>query len=166
MLLLASLLFAACGGTTPTPSPGNMDDVIANLVLQGVTVHRLTSGDAGCPDTAGGSVHDNAVYLEVAIGNQSALHRIHLLRWRRPADFEAGKAAFDACIEEYKALNPGVDVSTLEVGPVACLRPGLVRHDDHDPERRVARHRRWLTPRSAEPAGHVGIYHHWDRFDR
>jgi len=124
MLLVASLLFAACGGVTPTPSPGNMDDVIANLVLQGVTVHRLTSGDAGCPTTAGGSVHDNAVYLEVAIGAQSALHRIHLLRWRRPADFEAGKAAFDQCVEEYRARNPGVEVSTLEAAPWRAYGPG------------------------------------------
>ncbi len=124
MLLVASLVLAACGGATPTPSPGNMDDVIANLVLQGVTVHRLTSGDAGCPNTAGDSVHDNAVYLEVAIGSQSVLHRIHLLRWRRPADYEAGQAAFDACIAEFKALNPGVAVSTLEAAPWRAYGPG------------------------------------------
>jgi len=124
ILLVAGVLMAACGGAAPTPSPGNMDAVIANIVLQNVTVHRLTSGDAGCPTIAGDSVHDNAVYLELAIGAQSALHRVHLLRWRRPADYEAGKAAFDACVEEYRLRNPGVEVTTLELAPWRAYGPG------------------------------------------
>ena len=123
-LLVVALLVGCSSSTPPTPSPGNMDDVIANIVLQNVRVHRLTSGDAGCPNTAGDSVHDNAVHLEVAIGSQSVLHSIYLLRWRKPADFEAGEAAFDACIAEYQAVNPGAQVSTLEAAPWRAYGPG------------------------------------------
>jgi hypothetical protein len=123
-MLVATLVavLTGCSSTSaPTPSPGNMDDVIANLVLRDATVHRLTSGDPGCPSAG---VHDNAVYAEVSLGAQSALHRIYLLRWRRQSDFDADRAAFDECVQEFQALNPGAQISTLEVAPWRAYGPG------------------------------------------
>jgi hypothetical protein len=120
-VLGVALLTLACGAlSTPSPTPAEMDDVIANLVLRGVTVHRLVSGDPGCPSS---DLHDNAVHMEVAIGSQSALHDIYLLRWRRHSDFEATAAAFDECVAEYEAANPDRPIGQLESEPWRAYGP-------------------------------------------
>lgn len=113
---LAALLVIGCGGSSaPTPSAGTMDDFIAALVLQGVTVHRMTSGDPGCP---GSDLHDNATHLEVAVGSQSALKSIYLFRWRRQSDFDAASQAFADCVAQYSAaINPVVEISRPELNP-------------------------------------------------
>ena len=94
---LAACLFlvavtAGCSSSgTPISTPEGMDSVVSNLVLRGVTVHRLVSGDAGCP---GSTLHDNAVQLEISTQSQSDRYTIYLLRWRRAADFEASGPEF------------------------------------------------------------------------
>lgn len=113
--VLALAILIGCGGSQPpTPTPGTLNDVIANLVLRGANVHNLVSGDPGCPTSA---LHDNALSLEVALGNQSALHQIYLFRWRRASDFDAAAQAFADCVAEYEALHPGVEVGQLESSP-------------------------------------------------
>ena len=97
-----------------------MDDVIAAIVLQDVTVLHLTSGDAGCPSS---SLHDNAVHLTVAIGAQSMSHEIYLLRWRNKTDYDAAATAFAECIAEFQALNPRFQVSQLQAGPWRAYGP-------------------------------------------
>lgn len=121
MVLLVLLAFGCGAFSAPSPTPGGMDDVIAALVLRGVTVHRLVSGNPGCSN---GNLHGNAVLLEVAIDNQSASHEIYLFRWRRPADFDAAAADFDACVAEYGSLNPGHRVDRLEARPWRAYGPG------------------------------------------
>jgi hypothetical protein len=91
-----------------------MDDVIANIVLQDVTVLHLTSGDAGCPNS---SLHDNAVHLMLAIGAQSVAHDVYLLRWKNQADFDAAADAFDDCVAEYVALQHGVQIGSVQATP-------------------------------------------------
>jgi hypothetical protein len=121
MVLLAATV-AACGSLEPpAPTAEAMDDVIAQLVLRDVRVHRLVSGDAGCPNT---ELHNNAVHMEVAIGAQSSLRDIYLLRWRRAADFDAGRKPFEDCIANYRALNPGRDIQSLEIYPWRAYGPG------------------------------------------
>ena len=124
LLPLALLVLVAVGcnniGQAPPATPGSMDDVIAELVLRGATVHNLTSGDAGCPSS---SLHDNAVRFDVALGTQSVTHEVFLLRWRRTSDFEASAQAFEDCVNEYRALHPGVQVSTLELDPWRAYGP-------------------------------------------
>ena len=106
--LVVGLSAAACSGSeTPGPTPGSMDDVIADIVLQDVTVLHLTSGDPGCPQL---SLHDNAVHLTVAIGAQSASHEVYLLRWKNGANFDAAAGDFAGCVSEFKASNPGMSV--------------------------------------------------------
>ncbi len=120
--LVGALLTGACtSGTTPTPTPGGMDDAIANLVLRGITVHRLVSGDAGCPSS---DLHNNAVHLEVSYGSLSSVRQIYLFQWRRSADVDEAAAAFDDCVAEFAETAPGVDVRTVQVSPWRAYGPG------------------------------------------
>lgn len=120
--LLVALTVAACGNfTAPIPTPGTMDDVIAGLVLRGMTVHRLVSGTAGCPSS---ELHSNAVMMEVAIDARSATHALYLFRWRRPGDYADSAQAFADCVAEYEALNPGQSISQLESEPWRAYGPG------------------------------------------
>ena len=121
-LLAAALSVSACyGDSGPGPTPGEMDDVIANIVLQDVTVLHLTSGDTGCTTS---SLHDNAVHLTVAIGAQSASHEIYLLRWKNQAKFDAAASDFRACVSEYQAANPGATISQVSAYPWRAYGPG------------------------------------------
>lgn len=122
MLVAASLLVGCYGNTAPGPTPGSMDDVIANIVLQDVTVLHLTSGDAGCPTS---SLHDNAVHLTLVIGSQSASHEVYLLRWKNQAEFDEAADDFSSCVEEYRALNPAFRVATVDVPPWRAYGPSL-----------------------------------------
>lgn len=120
---LAAALAVGCSGSiTPSPTPGSMDDVIANIVLQDVTVLRLTSGDSGCPTS---SLHDNAVHLTLVIGDQSASHEVYLLRWRNQAEYDEAAADFNACLEEYRALNPASAVTAINSPPWRAYGPSL-----------------------------------------
>ncbi len=97
-----------------------MDDVIAALVLRGVAVHRLVSGDAGCPSS---ELHNNAVHMEVSLEAGSAKHDIYLVRWRRATDYQSGKTPFEDCIAEYRSLRPDVRVDALEAEPWRAYGP-------------------------------------------
>jgi hypothetical protein len=122
VVLAASLVIGCYGNATPGPTPGSMDDVIANIVLQDVTVLHLTSGDAGCPTS---SLHDNAVHLTLVIGAQSASHEVYLLRWKNQAEFDDGADDFAECVDEYRALNPALQVGTLDSAPWRAYGPSL-----------------------------------------
>lgn len=114
---------AGCYGSTgPSPTPGSMDDVIANIVLQDVRVLNLTSGDAGCPTS---SLHDNAVHLTLVIGAQSASHEVYLLRWKNQSEYDEAAADFNACLEEFRALNPAASVSAINSPPWRVYGPSL-----------------------------------------
>jgi hypothetical protein len=122
VLALVAVLALGCGAfPAPTATPGAMDDVISALVLRGITIHSLASGDAGCP---GSELHNNGVRLEVSIDNRSATHYVYLVRWRRPSDFADSPQAFADCIAEYQALNPGQTVSQVESEPWRAYGPG------------------------------------------
>jgi hypothetical protein len=122
-LVFAGLLVVGCYGSSgPGPTPGAMDDVIANIVLQDVTVLHLTSGDAGCPTS---SLHDNAVHLTLVIGNQSASHEAYLLRWKNQAEYDDAADDFAACLDEYRGLNPNAPVSAINSPPWRVYGPSL-----------------------------------------
>lgn len=117
-----ALAVVGCGSfTAPTPTAGTMDDVIAGLVLRGITIHRLVSGDPGCPSS---DLQSNAVRLEVSIGDRSATHDVYLMRWRGASDFADSAQPFSDCVVEYQALNPGQTVNQLESQPWRAYGPG------------------------------------------
>lgn len=114
---------AGCSGNiSPSPTPGGMDDVIANIVLQDVRVLNLTSGDAGCPTS---TLHDNAVHLTLVIGAQSASHEVYLLRWKNQAQYDDAADDFATCLEEFRALNPAAPVSAINSPPWRVYGPSL-----------------------------------------
>ena len=121
-MALMALALSGCGSfSAPAPTPGTMDDVIAALVLRGMTVHRLVSGDAGCSSS---DLHDNAVRLEVSLDTRSATHEVYLIRWRRTANFGDAAQAFANCVAEYQALNPGSTITWVESEPWRAYGPG------------------------------------------
>jgi hypothetical protein len=122
LVALMALLLCGCGAfVEPAPTPAEMDDVIADLVLRGATVHRLVSGDAGCPTQ---DLHDNAIHMEIALDDQSATHEIYLMRWRRQSDYDVAAPAFADCVAEYQAANPERTVTQLEANPWRAYGPG------------------------------------------
>jgi hypothetical protein len=123
IVLLFAGVVAACGGapSTPPPTQASMDDVIALLVLRGLTIHRAVSGDPGCPSS---ELHSNAVRLEVSIDARSATHDIYLFRWRRSSDFVDSAKPYADCIAEFQALNGGRAVSQVESEPWRAYGPG------------------------------------------
>ena len=120
--MLALLVVGGCyGDDGPGPTPGTMDDVIGAIVLQGITVQHLTSGDAGC-STA--SLHENAVHMTLVIGNQNASHEVYFFNWKNQAKYDAAASDFAACMAEYSSLNPGAQVTRLDAYPWRAYGPG------------------------------------------
>jgi hypothetical protein len=98
-----------------------MDDVIAAVVLQDISVLSLTSGDAGCPTS---SLHDNAVHMTVVIGAQNASHEVYLLNWKNQARFDAAASDFGACQAEYLSAHPAAHMTELVAYPWRAYGPG------------------------------------------
>jgi hypothetical protein len=114
--LLAALLLAGCGaigGASPTPAYA-VNDVIGQLVVRGVTVEHVTSGDAGCP---GSQLHSNGVHLQVAMAGEAGASDIYLLNWLSSAAFAAAAADFDSCVAEYQTAHPGVTIDQVALDP-------------------------------------------------
>ena len=116
LIAVTALVLAVGCGTTgqPSPSAGNLDDVVANLVLRGFTVHRLISGDAGCQAA---TLHDNAVHLITSLSGDPQQRDVYLLRWRRASDFDASRDSFEVCVAQFTAAHPESQVTTLDSRP-------------------------------------------------
>lgn len=120
--MVAGLVVGGCyGDSGPGPTPGTMDDVIAAIVLQNITVLHLISGDAGCSTS---SLHENAVHLTAVIGAQDASHEVYLLNWKNQATFDAAANDFAACQSEYETLHPGAALTELDAYPWRAYGPG------------------------------------------
>jgi hypothetical protein len=120
-MAMLAVLIAACAGTSaPVATAAGMDEVVANLVTRGVTVHRHVSGDAGCPESG---LHDNALRIDVSLSGQPDEYAVYLFRWRRDSDFVAASADFAACVASFSAANQGSGVSTIELPPWRAYGP-------------------------------------------
>jgi hypothetical protein len=119
MLLFAVL--GCYGDDGPGPTPGTMDDVIGAIVLQGITVQHLVSGDAGC-STA--SLHEDAVHMTLVIGEQTALpYEVYFFNWNSQKKYDAAASDFSACMSEYLSHNPTVHLTELDAFPWRAYGP-------------------------------------------
>jgi hypothetical protein len=113
--LFLALAVSGCGGSpAATFSAGDLSAVQEALALRGATIVNLVSGDPGCE---GSDLHSNAVRVELQLAGEDRQQRAYLIRWRRPAQFEAGRAAFEECVSRAGGLSGADSVDTLEVPP-------------------------------------------------
>jgi hypothetical protein len=122
--LLAALTLLSCsymvGSAQPTPAD-EVADVIAQLVVRGVTVQGLTSGEAGCP---GSALHSNGVHFQATLSGQATAADVYLLRWKSSDAFTADATEFDACVAEYEAAHPLSTVDQFALDPWRAYGPG------------------------------------------
>jgi hypothetical protein len=112
--LLAALLLplvVACGAfTAPKPTAGDHTDIVASLVLRGMTVTNQVSGDPGCP---GSPLYPNAVRYDVQPAGDPNSYSVYVFGWKSQQTFETDKPTFDACVQGHADANPG-PVATSE----------------------------------------------------
>jgi hypothetical protein len=110
--LAIALALAGCYASAGPSPVGGAEDVIANLVVRGVTVNRTVSGDAGCADQ---TLYDNAVHLTTSYQGQVA--DLYIFEWRRASDFDAAASSFEGCVEAFRVAHPDATVAQLESSP-------------------------------------------------
>jgi hypothetical protein len=120
-LVLAVSATGCYASAGPSPA-GGIEEVIANLVLRGVTVERSVSGDAGCADP---TLHDNAVHVTASY--EGVASELYIFQWRRTSDFDAADSAFASCVDTFRGTHPGLQVSTLSAAPWRAYGAGDVQ---------------------------------------
>lgn len=121
-LLVLGMSAACYPEDAPGPTPGSMDDVIAAIVLQDITVQHLVSGDAGCSTP---SLHENAVHMTLAIGEQTSTpYDVYFFNWNNKTEYDGAASDFAACLSDHKAQNPSVGLTELDAYPWRAYGPG------------------------------------------
>ena len=121
LLGLAAVLVVGCGVfVAPSATPGEMNDLIAALVVRGVTVQHLTSGDAGCP---GSTLHSNGVHFQVSLSGDAPSIDVYLLRWKSTTDFNGAAADVAGCVAEYQAAHLGSTIDQISLDPWRVYGP-------------------------------------------
>ena len=121
LTLSAVLLVCGCSAfVAPSPSAGEMGDVVGALVLRGATITDQVGGDAGCSEP---TLHSNAVRLDVRMPGESASVPVYLFRWKDRADYDAARSVFDSCVTEFGAANAAPDMSSVGVAPWRAYGP-------------------------------------------
>lgn len=114
-------MLSSCG-TAPTPTPGEMVDVLNELAAHGATVRDVIAGDTGCSEP---SLHDNGTRLQLTLASESRDYTVFLFRWRRPSDYDAAAASFSLCVSEFaQRLSSSVSVNVVDVSPWRAYGPG------------------------------------------
>jgi ABC-type glycerol-3-phosphate transport system substrate-binding protein len=113
--LAAVIALAGCGVfVAPSPTAGEMGDLVSALVLRGVTITDQVSGDAGCSDP---SLFGNAIRYDARMAGETATVPIYVLRWNSQQTFDANEPAFQACVAQFQQAHPGVNLLTFEDSP-------------------------------------------------
>jgi hypothetical protein len=116
-----ALLLAGCGAfSAPSPTAGEMGDLVAGLVRRGATITEQVGGDAGCPDA---NLYGNAVRYDLRGPGEVDTVPIYLLRWKSDATFTATQTDFDACVESFKKAHPGTTITRYEDAPWRAYGP-------------------------------------------
>ena len=122
LALIAALLVSACSAfAAPSPSAGEMGDVVSALVLRGGTITDQVGGDTGCSEA---TLHSNAVRLDVRMPGESASQPVYLFRWKNQADYDAAESVFSSCLAQFGQVSGSATaVSTVGVAPWRAYGP-------------------------------------------
>jgi hypothetical protein len=121
VVIVAALLVAGCGVfTAPSPTAGEIGDVVAGLVRRGATITTQVSGDAGCADQ---TLVGNAVRYDVRPSGEAATVSIYVLRWKSQQTFDATESAFVDCYTAYKQAHADQGISVYEDSPWRVYGP-------------------------------------------
>lgn len=119
---VVALLLTGCGVfTAPSPTAGEIGDLVAGLVRRGATITDQVSGDAGCADS---SLFGNSVRYDVSMAADPAPVPVYVLRWKSQQTFDGSAAAFNACISAFKQAHPSEGVTVYEDSPWRAYGPG------------------------------------------
>jgi len=117
ILFIAAVVvtLAGCGVfVAPSPTAGEMGDLVSGLVLRGATITDQVSGDAGCPDP---TLIGNAIRYDLRMATESTTVSVYVLRWNTQQTFDANEPAFQACVTQFEQAHPGATVTTYEDSP-------------------------------------------------
>ena len=115
LVVLMALFIGGCGVfVAPSPTAGEIGDVVAGLVRRGATITDQVSGDAGCSDS---SLFGNAVRYDVRLGATAATSPVYVFGWKSQQTFDANAQAFQSCVDSYKQAHPDESVTTYEDSP-------------------------------------------------
>lgn len=115
-------LLSGCGVfVAPSPTAGEMANLVLALVRRGATITDQVAGDAGCPDP---SLYGNAIRYDVRTSSDASPARVYLLRWKSQATYDASSDEFDSCVAAFKQAHPTESVSVYEDSPWRVYGPG------------------------------------------
>ena len=130
LVAMLAVAVAACG---PWAAPNRADDVqgvFAELARSDLSISDVVSGESGCTDP---ELRANAVRFRVAGAGESEPRVVHLFLFKNVAGYNGGKAAVDACQQQFEARSAraGGPVTRLDVQPYRAFGdgwgPGLTR---------------------------------------
>jgi len=114
-LALTGLLTTGCGVfVAPSPTAGEIGDLVAGLVRRGATITNQVGGDAGCSDP---TLAGNAVRYDVRMPNAEEAVPVYVLRWKNQQTFDQSADSFQACVNGFEQAHPGEAVTTFADSP-------------------------------------------------
>ena len=116
-----ALLLVGCGAfTAPSPTAGEMGDLVGGLVRRGATIANQVGGDAGCADA---NLYGNAVRYDMRGPTETNTVPIYVLRWKSDATFRATENDFETCVAAYQAAHPYAALTVYEDVPWRVYGP-------------------------------------------
>lgn len=122
--LVVVLLVAGCSafkGTAPEPTPQDFGGIAGDIALEGITVGRPVSGDAGCTDP---SLIPTAIGFDVSgLGVPSPI-RARVYIFSNHAAYERRRPDVDTCVGAWATDPPNVEF--IDVSPYVLVVQGPV----------------------------------------
>jgi hypothetical protein len=124
---LAGVALAGCsalGGAPPAPTPQDFPGVATQLELQGMTVGRVVSGDAGCSDP---TLIPTAIGFDVSGLGVTSPIRARLFLFANDAAYQRRRADVDSCTATW-ASDPA-NVEFVDASPFVLVIQGPIPAD-------------------------------------
>jgi len=128
--IVASIGLAGCGGlveTPPAPTPADFQGIAGDLVLRGVHVDHVVSGDAGCDDQ---ELARTAIGFDATGLDQEQTTRVYVYIFRNREAYERLRESVDACARSY-VTDPEA-YESVEQSPYVVASAGPWGPDFHE----------------------------------